>query len=307
MSDSVDNSWHKGELIAQERANTKQRMAEIGPQYIRQSMPQQHRDFFESLSMLFIGYKAQYEHVHASVLFGEPGFIHSLSETELVINIQYSMGDFDKNCINVGDKIGLLGLVFNTKRRNRLNVIITDINQKTMTVKVLQSYGNCSKYIHPKTLVTNTRYNPLYTKSITLLIKDIRQVIKNSGTFFIASSFNDGEKLDNRGVDISHRGGDAGFIAITENDQLLVEDYPGNGFFNTIGNLLLNPLASLLFFDWQQGHTYQVTVSTDVIWLDNNQLDESNHKKQAERMLCFTPLKIEMFTNGLAICQTNND
>ena len=325
MNNAVANSWHHGELTAQKRVGTEQRMAEVGPKFIRELMPQQHRDFFESLTMMFIGYTNFQSQTCASVLFGEPGFVSSPDPSELIINLQYSIGDFTNQSVNIGDRMGLLGLEFHSKRRNRINVIVTDINQKNMTVKVLQSFGNCPKYIQPKTWTFNAEYQrfPLITEvalSTKISIdKTIKQMITNADTFFIASCFDDGERLNNRGTDISHRGGDAGFVEVNESGQLLVEDYYGNGFFNTIGNLLLNPVASLLFFDTQLGHAIQLTVSAEIGWNDdqdddqdydaNKQNNSINDKKidkpgvNQVRTLCFTPIKIEYYQNGFAYLQ----
>lgn len=301
MNKLVVNSWHQGELSVQKRAGTAQKMAEIGPKFIREFMPQQHRDFFQSLSMIYIGYSDSKSETRASLLFGEPGFITSSSETTLQINTQYSLNDFNNNHLNVGDRIGLLGIEFISKRRNRLNVIITDINQKNIQVKVLQSYGNCPKYIQPKILVTNPHYDAQSTSSTVSLTQNIRELIINADAFFIASRFDDGQALNNRGGDISHRGGAAGFITINEKGQLLVPDYVGNGFFNTLGNLLENPIASLLFCDWQQGHAYQITVSSEILWSEQNlQSIQVNTQQKTARTLCFTPIKIEKLTDSLA-------
>lgn len=309
--DVLENSWHQGELTVQKRAGTYQLMAEIGPKFIRQFMPQQHRDFFQSLSMLFIGYSDSSPNQaasisYASVLFGAVGFIRSPSETELIINTQDSMGDFNNNSVNVGDRIGLVGIEFDTKRRNRINAIVTDISQKNITVSILQSYGNCPKYIQSKKLIINRHYDRSTTASHVEFNDLVRNIIAKADTFFIASSFNDGKEMNNRGVDMSHRGGEAGFISINEDGQLLVPDYVGNGFFNTLGNLVENPIASLLFCDWQQGISLQLTVSGETLWhndvLTDNDNDNNNEEGQqkVERTLRFTPLNIMLFKDGLA-------
>jgi len=314
MNNTVANSWHHGELIAQKRVGTEQRMAEIGPKFIRELMPQQHRDFFESLTMMFIGYTNFQSQTCASVLFGDRGFVSSPDPSVLIINLQYSIGDFTNQSVNIGDRIGLLGLEFHSRRRNRINVIVTDINQKTMTVKVLQSFGNCPKYIQPKIWGLNPNYNgSSLIAEVQLDSKisadiTIKQMITNADTFFIASCFDDGEQLNNRGTDVSHRGGEAGFVEINESGQLLVEDYYGNGFFNTIGNMLLNPIVSLLFFDAQLGHAIQLTVSSEILWNDDQVVENENKQQDTNidkqvRTLCFTPIKIEYYANGFAYLQ----
>ena len=305
MNNEQTPSWHKGELTIQKRVGTDKCMAEIGPKFIRNHMLQQHRDYFTNLSMLFIGYTDHYSQSRASVLFGDPGFIESPTETELIINTQSSMGDFIHQQLKVGDKIGLVGVEFDTKRRNRLNAIITDINQKSMTIKVLQSFGNCPKYIQPKTFMANHAYGNFSTTTRSKLNATDKQLITNADTFFIASSFDDGQTLSNRGVDMSHRGGEVGFVKIDAEGKLLVEDYLGNGFFNTLGNLLYNPIASLLFFDWKNGHILQLTVSSEILWNDVKQATLLGNNS-AERILRFTPIQIEFINNGLAYRQRVN-
>jgi hypothetical protein len=46
-----------------------------------------------------------------------------------------------------GKNIGLLGLEFPTRRRNRVNGIIEKVEDGRMHVHVIESFGNCPKYI----------------------------------------------------------------------------------------------------------------------------------------------------------------
>jgi hypothetical protein len=47
-------------------------------------------------------------------------------------------------------------------------------------------------------------------------------------------------------------------------DRLAFEDYPGNGMFNTLGNLVENPRAGLLFVDFESGDLLQLACRTEV-------------------------------------------
>lgn len=42
-------------------------------------------------------------------------------------------------------------------------------------------------------------------------------------------------------------------------DRLVFDDYPGNGMFNTLGNLLAHRKAGLLFLDFETGDVLQLT------------------------------------------------
>jgi len=69
-----------------------------------------------------------------------------------------------------------------------------------------------------------------------------------------------------RGADASHRGGLPGFVRVEGDRRLEWPDYPGNAMFNTLGNLAADPRAGLLFVDFEQGHTLQISGRARVVW-----------------------------------------
>ncbi|MDX2674978.1 pyridoxamine 5'-phosphate oxidase family protein [Streptomyces sp. NY05-11A] len=81
---------------------------------------------------------------------------------------------------------------------------------------------------------------------------DARQC-SGADTFFIAGHSPD------HGADASHRGGEPGFVTVHGARRLSWPDYVGNSFYMTLGNLHLNGSCGLLFLDWEQGHTLQLT------------------------------------------------
>jgi ferredoxin-NADP reductase/predicted pyridoxine 5'-phosphate oxidase superfamily flavin-nucleotide-binding protein len=95
-----------------------------------------------------------------------------------------------------------------------------------------------------------------------------KAMIAEADTFFVASYVDvDGE----RSVDVSHRGGQAGFVQV-EGNRLTIPDFAGNLHFNTLGNLLLNPRAGLLFIDFNTGDLLQLSGRTEII-LDGPQVE----------------------------------
>jgi len=65
-------------------------------------------------------------------------------------------------------------------------------------------------------------------------------------------------------VDVSHRGGRPGFVKV-EGNRLIIPDYAGNLHFNTLGNLLVNPRAGLLFIDFSNGNVLQLCGRAEVL------------------------------------------
>jgi len=99
----------------------------------------------------------------------------------------------------------------------------------------------------------------------------------------LAGHLQKGSRVGLLGIDLS-TSGKAGFIRTDTQGRLLVPDYPGNGFFNTLGNLHINPQAELLFLDFQQGHSLHLSVTAETLW----QQAESQLCGEAERLLCLT-------------------
>ena len=98
-------------------------------------------------------------------------------------------------------------------------------------------------------------------------------LIEAADTLFIASASapvpGDGRA---EGVDVSHRGGPPGFVAVQRRldggVDLLIPDFPGNRFFMTLGNLLRHPRAGLLVPDYAGGELLHLAADAEVVWRD---------------------------------------
>src|SRR5260370_982463 len=73
------------------------------------------------------------------------------------------------------------------------------------------------------------------------------------------------DKVD-RGADVSHKGGNPGFVRVLDEHRIAFPDYNGNSMFNTLGNLTDNPHAGLLFIDFDTGRTLQLTGRASLDW-----------------------------------------
>lgn len=54
-----------------------------------------------------------------------------------------------------GHELGMLGLEFHTRRRNRVNCVVAAATEDAVTLRVLQSYGNCPKYIQKRAVTVD--------------------------------------------------------------------------------------------------------------------------------------------------------
>ncbi|MDS1044147.1 pyridoxamine 5'-phosphate oxidase family protein, partial [Pseudomonas aeruginosa] len=138
--------FHAGELAIQERAGVREQVAGFGSRAIRTFMPDQHREFFALLSLLLVGSLDADGYPSASVLWGPPGFARSPEPTRLRIDNLPQADDPLAANLEAGTRLGILGLEWPTRRRNRMNGRVLARDGKGFTVGVEQSFGNCPKY-----------------------------------------------------------------------------------------------------------------------------------------------------------------
>jgi predicted pyridoxine 5'-phosphate oxidase superfamily flavin-nucleotide-binding protein len=230
---------------------------------IRPFMPEQHRAFFAALPYLFTATLDGTGWPIASMLWGEPGFVSSPDPTTLHLAARPGAGDPAEPGFVVGADIGLLGLDLATRRRNRANGRIVAADDG-MTVAVAQSFGNCPKYIQARTPLPRAAGQPISLEPLASLDVAARAVVAAADTFFVASRSRS-DLAANGGPDVSHRGGRPGFVAV-QGDTLVVPDFAGNRYFNTLGNLLGEPRAGLLFVDFASGDLLQLQGRVAIDW-----------------------------------------
>ncbi|MEG0247461.1 MAG: pyridoxamine 5'-phosphate oxidase family protein [Pseudomonas sp.] len=253
--------WHSGEKILQEKVGVSERMEVFGQKVIRDYMPDQHRAFYQQLPFMVAGSVDAHGKPWATLLEGPEGFVSSPDPRRLLINANLKADDPATQGLLSGQAIGLLGIELHTRRRNRINGLITQATHGQLHVTVEQSFGNCPQYIQ---LRDYTRIDEPAQGRFDATALDARAVtmIETADTFFVAS-FVDHEG-GQRSVDVSHRGGRPGFVKV-EGNRLTIPDYAGNLHFNTLGNLLVNPQAGLLFIDFATGNVLQLCGRTEVI------------------------------------------
>jgi predicted pyridoxine 5'-phosphate oxidase superfamily flavin-nucleotide-binding protein len=264
----VMETFHEGELALQQLAGSRARLAEAGPRVIRDHMPEQHREFFAQLPFLIAGTVDARGQPWASVLAGEPGFVNTPDPWHLSVHAQPLPHDPLGQTLAAGIPIGLLGIEPHTRRRNRLNGRVTHVGENAFGVEVGQSFGNCPKYIQARRPeFTGPRATPPVAHQLAVLDPAARAIIERADTFFIATAHplaGQSEALSH-GVDVSHRGGKPGFVRVDGDDMLTVPDFLGNLFFNTLGNLAVNPRCGLLFIDFEQGDLLYVAARGEIL------------------------------------------
>lgn len=246
-------AFHHGELQAQRLAG--QVAAGHG---MRDLLPDQHRSFFEALPFVLAASVGPDGAPRAQVLHGAAGFVRSPDPLTLALELAVASD------LVVGQAVGLLGIDFATRRRNRANGVVRANADGRLVVDVRQSFGNCPKYIALRDVEpAPPRGPPPAPLAFEGLDPAARELVGAADTFFVAT--NGGQGL---GLDISHRGGPPGFVRI-DDDTLVVPDFSGNRYFNTLGNLLLDARAALLFIDFATGDVLTLRGTVEIDWRED--------------------------------------
>jgi predicted pyridoxine 5'-phosphate oxidase superfamily flavin-nucleotide-binding protein len=233
-------------------------------------MPVQHREFFASLSSVHIGAVDSTGHPWAVMRVGPIGFMASEDDKTLDISSNSLSGEPTDLHLAEGAKVSVVGLEFETQRRNRLNTTIAAANSDHLSLRVDQSYGNCPKYIQVrnKTSEVPTQSVP---PIVTTTLQDVdKSQIMNADTLLIASRAAQLGDDPRAGVDINHRGGMPGFVSVLDDTTIQFPDYKGNSFYNTFGNIVTDKRVGLQFVDFETGTLLNIKGTAELVEDLNN-------------------------------------
>ena len=258
--------FHPGEQQAQARIGVRAQMEKVGGIVLRDYMPDQHREFFPLLPTLFVGAEDAAGRVWASLLWGGPGFVSSPAPAALRIDARLMQDDPLAASLAPGTPVGLLGLQFETRRRNRANGTITSADATGFGFALAQSFGNCAKYIQTRELQACVQDDALPAVSGGVhLPAPALTLVRRADTFFIATAA-DKAYGTAHAADVSHRGGRPGFVHADDNGTIAWPDFQGNNFFNTIGNIAADGRAGLLFIDFERGDLLHLSGRAETDW-----------------------------------------
>lgn len=253
----MNGPFHAGELELQRRAGVLEEARAVG-RIIGHRIPTGAGRFLERQGFAVVSSLDDRGRVWASLLTGPPGFIGVVDDQMLRLAAQPNPGDPLAANLAGRPALGLLVLDPRTRQRMRFNGRGLLAPEGTFLL-VEQAYGNCPKYIQRRALEAETDpARPGVPHATERLSPRQQGWIRQADTFFIAS-FHPAS-----GADASHRGGFPGFVRVTGPGRLTFDDYPGNGMFNTLGNLVAHPQAGLLFVDFASGDLLQLTGRAEV-------------------------------------------
>ena len=261
----ADSPFHAGEQDVQARLGVRE-IEDWARKVVRSYMPEEHRAFHTALPFLVAAARDAQGRPWATLLVGADGFVTSPDPRSLVIDARPVPGDALEGALVAGADLGLLGIELATRRRNRVNGRVLDNGARALVFAVDQSFGNCPQYIREREWRRADGEPAGEPVRGVRLTPSQREWIAAADTLFTASGHRGEGENPAYGMDASHRGGDPGFVHVIDETRLVFPDYAGNNHYNTIGNLVVDPRAGLLFVDFETGGLLQLTGRTTIDW-----------------------------------------
>ncbi len=255
--------FHQGELEIQNKYNIWHDPA-LAERLLKDHIVEQLIPFIEKQSTIILSSLDLDGNIWTSMLLGNEEFVKVKTRKKIEIyldQLKSTQSEILFTNLRPKSKIGVLFIDTASRTRYRLNGYATLLSNK-IEITVSEAYPNCPKYIQQRIPVFSKEPSELGIKESKgqALNSFHKTWIKSADTFFMSSMNKAGD------MDASHRGGAPGFIEILEDGTLKIPDYIGNNLFNTLGNLLKVPKAGLLFLDFKEGHSLQLTGKTELIF-----------------------------------------
>eukprot|EP00523_Entomoneis_sp_CCMP467_P016544 CAMPEP_0168783922 /NCGR_PEP_ID=MMETSP0725-20121227/9948_1 /TAXON_ID=265536 /ORGANISM="Amphiprora sp., Strain CCMP467" /LENGTH=610 /DNA_ID=CAMNT_0008833939 /DNA_START=38 /DNA_END=1870 /DNA_ORIENTATION=- len=301
------NPFHEGEVAIQKQEGVHDSVMSYAPRFVRPYMPQQHAHFYQAQPFLVAAASDEEDQMWATLLTSPTGMADLTTSPDpatLEIAWEPVAQDALAGALKEGTDLGLLGIEFATKRRNRVNGRITNVSQPdssddtpVLTFSVDQSFGNCPQYLVPRKWWTAEKNETTSKDCSTTPEQQCRANrpkelnaqqmthISQARTILTATGYRaEGEHMPYFGNDASHRGGPAGFVRVLDSKTLLLPEFAGNNHFNTLGNLKMDNRMGITIPSFEDGGMLQLTGRTSV---DMNHDRAANACPGALRVITF--------------------
>ncbi len=141
--------FHSGELAVQRQAGVEAQAARLAPMVALFQLRAGMAAFISEATFAAVAARDRTGRLWTSPLLGPPGFLQAASPTTLEINTPLPSAD-PLHGLPRGQLVGVIVINFVTRRRVRINGLLTSTEAGRLTIDVDQAYGNCPQYIQQR-------------------------------------------------------------------------------------------------------------------------------------------------------------
>ena len=241
--------FHDGELAVQRLAGETKTAtmngAAVAPTIMLGALP-----FLEHQVIAAFTSEAEGGRLWTRILFGRPGFLRSPNARRLIVTKALLASDDGLlPALHTGAPVGAVVIDLATRRRLRINGIVSQLDPERLEIAVTESFGNCPKYITKRIVTVAAEHSdtPSSATPQRIALEPSALSTITAADFLFVGSIH-----PQRGADASHRGGKPGFVKIVNATTLRVPDYSGNSMFQTLGNFHQDARAAIAIPDFRR-------------------------------------------------------
>ncbi len=234
---------------------------------VRDEMSGQHAAFYGRLRYLPLGVEGEGGRLWATVLCNPETTVESSDRLKVSARVNPADPFVQAVCSPVAPSGRLFaGVAIDFTSRSRLKLAglveaATIAGEKlTLVLRLNEHMGNCPKYITVRELRPTVRA-PRTTVLGGKLSAEAREMLQQASSIFIATRHSDEDPRESD-MGFNHRGGPKGFLRYFEDERgahLVLPDYSGNRFYQSLGNVETDPLMAVAVPDFASGALLQLS------------------------------------------------
>jgi uncharacterized protein len=249
--------FHEGEKFVQERTGERT-TALINGRNLSSTIPAAAKGFVGQQVWCVLSASDATGRIWSSLVTGEKGFVSTDDDFRGVTVAPTQFAQDTKSIrplseLTVGHPVGMLLIETTTRRRLRINGVLTRIDETGFHLSVEESFPACPKFIQRRQPSMASAKDGISSYAPTMTnLHDLADLLSTTDTIFLGSIGPNGR------MDASHRGGRPGFALLREG-KIWIPDFAGNSMFNTLGNIHLDARCGLVIPDFVNGRQIQLS------------------------------------------------
>ena len=257
---------HEGELRVQARRQAPPELSAFIHGAIHDEMSRKHVEYYRQLRYLPMGVSGSDGKLWATVLCNPETSAEGGELLKVAARVNPEDPFVRAVCAPSDGARHFAGVAIDFTNRSRIKVAgsvesaTLEGHTLSLTLRANEHMGNCPKYITVREL-RPTRRSPRTEPLHATLSSEAKALLRHASTIFVATRHSDDDPRESD-MGFNHRGGPRGFLRVLEDDQgahLVLPDYSGNRFYQSLGNVETDPVMGVAVPDFSSGALLQVS------------------------------------------------